>query len=116
MRSVNCILRARITPRLTQPVTQASSLALFPRTFSTQNHLLVQKKVDQSKARTGFDSQQSDTANPSYPAFSLEALGVSKNMKIFLLVILSIMGTIETWFWCKAIWFWWKGDSEAQKE
>jgi hypothetical protein len=25
-------------------------------------------------------------------------------MKLFLLVVLSIFGTIETWFWCKAIW------------
>ncbi|CAM1502481.1 Fc.00g044650.m01.CDS01 [Cosmosporella sp. VM-42] len=47
--------------------------------------------------------------NPEYPAFSFEALGVSKNMKIFLMVVLSIFGTIETWFWCQTVWRWWKG-------
>ncbi|KAL6407015.1 putative cutinase transcription factor 1 protein [Ilyonectria robusta] len=54
--------------------------------------------------------------NPSYPAFSFEALGVSKNMKIVLLGILTIFGTIETWVWCKAIWYWWKSDSDVEKE
>jgi len=29
--------------------------------------------------------------------------------------VLGIFGTIETWFWCKAVWVWWKnrfGDGE----
>ncbi|KAH7131327.1 hypothetical protein EDB81DRAFT_808377 [Dactylonectria macrodidyma] len=116
MRSVNCMLRVRVTPRLTQAVAYSQSYALFPRAFSTQNRLLAQSKAEKRITKKEFDSQQPGSANPSYPTFSLEVLGVSKNMKIFLLVVLSIMGTIETWFWCKAIWYWWKGDSEAQKE
>lgn len=48
--------------------------------------------------------------NPEYPKFSFEALGVSRNMKIALIVVLTIFGSIETWFWCRAIWQWWKGD------
>lgn len=44
------------------------------------------------------------------PAFNISSLGLSRNMKIFLLVVLSIFGTIETWFWCKAIYHWWGGD------
>lgn len=52
------------------------------------------------------------------PSVSLESLGIGKNMKVFLIAILCVLGTIETWFWCKAIWIWWKGgqeDSEVVK-
>ncbi|KAH7042805.1 hypothetical protein B0J12DRAFT_702190 [Macrophomina phaseolina] len=54
------------------------------------------------------------SANPDYPPFSFEALGVSKNMKMLIIGLLSVFGTIETWFWCKAIWRWWKGESKAE--
>ena len=43
---------------------------------------------------------------------SFESLGIGKNMKVFLLVILGVFGSIETWFWCKAIWIWWKKRSD----
>jgi preprotein translocase subunit SecF len=49
------------------------------------------------------------------PAFSLSGLGLSKNMRIGLLVIISIFGTIETWFYCQAIWRWWKGKQAAKE-
>lgn len=53
---------------------------------------------------------ESDSGNPELPKFSLDGLGIGKNMKIFLVVVLSIFGTMETWFYCKAIWRWWYGE------
>lgn len=47
------------------------------------------------------------------PSVSFESLGISRNMKVVLLVILSVFGSIETYFWCKAIWTWWKGGEEV---
>ncbi|KAJ7185346.1 hypothetical protein C8R46DRAFT_1060212 [Mycena filopes] len=38
-----------------------------------------------------------------------EELGISRNMKIFLIVLLSIFGSIETWLWTKGILRWWYG-------
>ncbi|KAL7783852.1 hypothetical protein V8C37DRAFT_396678 [Trichoderma ceciliae] len=53
--------------------------------------------------------------NDELPSFSFEGLGMSKGTKIFIIGILSIFGTIETWVWCKGIYRWWKG-SEEEKE
>ncbi|OAA52553.1 hypothetical protein BBO_00394 [Beauveria brongniartii RCEF 3172] len=53
---------------------------------------------------------ETESRNPELPKFSLDGLGVSKNIKIFLIVVLSIFGTMETWFYCKAIWRWWYGE------
>lgn len=41
------------------------------------------------------------------PAFSFEGLGMGKKMKMFLVILVCIFGTMETWFYCKAIWMWW---------
>ncbi|KAE8381983.1 hypothetical protein BDV26DRAFT_288958 [Aspergillus bertholletiae] len=61
--------------------------------------------------QTGPDSSEP----PQYPAFSFEALGISKGTKAFIIAILCCVGTMETWFWCETIWHWWKGKSdEAQ--
>lgn len=73
------------------------------------------KPLSKSKTASTQESpkttpQESRNGNPELPKFSLDGLGVSKNMKIFLIVVLSIFGTMETWFYCKAIWRWWKGD------
>lgn len=57
----------------------------------------------------------SRNSEPEMPAFSLSGLGLSKNMRIGLLVIISIFGTIETWFYCQAIWRWWKGKQAAKE-
>ncbi|KAJ5883809.1 uncharacterized protein N7473_010695 [Penicillium subrubescens] len=47
------------------------------------------------------------------PSVSFEGLGISRNMKLFLLVILGVFGSVETYFWCKAIWIWWIGGEEG---
>ncbi|EWG52076.1 hypothetical protein FVEG_16916 [Fusarium verticillioides 7600] len=62
-------------------------------------------------------AQRNETAepNPSYPAFSLNYLGLSKRTRILLMVVLNIFGTIETWVWCKAIWQWRKSRQEAKQ-
>lgn len=48
---------------------------------------------------------------PEIPALSLDSLGLGKNMKIFLLVLLGIFGSMETYFYCRAIWRWWSKSS-----
>ncbi|OGM45031.1 hypothetical protein ABOM_005762 [Aspergillus bombycis] len=49
---------------------------------------------------------------PQYPSFNFESLGMSKGTKAFVIAILCCFGTMETWFWCKAIWRWWQGKAE----
>ncbi|OAR02712.1 hypothetical protein LLEC1_07777, partial [Akanthomyces lecanii] len=50
------------------------------------------------------------SGNPELPRFSLDGLGLGRNMKAFLIAVLCVFGTMETWFYCKAIWRWWYGE------
>jgi len=79
------------------------------RTFVTTTRLHTDKKLsgqqaDRPNAKI-YPSQGSQVnGNPELPKFSLDGLDLGKNMKIFLVVVLCIFGTMETWFYCKAIW------------
>ncbi|KAJ7918650.1 hypothetical protein B0H13DRAFT_283525 [Mycena leptocephala] len=45
-----------------------------------------------------------------------EELGISKNMKIVLFVILSILGTVETFVWTKGILRWYYGPGVSEED
>ncbi|KAB8237084.1 uncharacterized protein BDW43DRAFT_199965 [Aspergillus alliaceus] len=76
----------------------------FPlRSFSTRFPLANKQK----------GSSNSDSNEPlEIPALNFEAMGLSKRSRAAVIVILCCLGTMETWFWCKAIWRWWKGKTE----
>lgn len=98
-----------------QPRTLLSLNALcFTRLFSVAARL----QVDQKPAKLPIDTQGTEPRNsndtPELPAFSLDGLGISKNMKLALIAILCVFGTIETWMYCKWIWRWWKGEQNAE--
>ena len=92
--------RAILTPL---PLT-SSSHANLSNYAPTRN-----KKSTQSSKPQSQHTQHSNPGNPELPKFSLEGLGLSKNMRIVVLVLISIFGTLETWVYCKAVWRWWKG-------
>ncbi|KAJ5832333.1 hypothetical protein N7474_000644 [Penicillium riverlandense] len=71
--------------------------------FSTRAALLTTKP-----RRSKSNEEKDDEIYEKPPSASLESLGISRNVKVFLFVVLGIFGTIETWFWCKAAWVWWK--------
>ncbi|KAL6856801.1 hypothetical protein J3F83DRAFT_751866 [Trichoderma novae-zelandiae] len=54
--------------------------------------------------------------NDELPSFSFEGLGMSRNVKIFVIAVLSIFGTIETWVWCKGIYRWWNGAPKEEEK
>lgn len=37
-------------------------------------------------------------------------------MKMVVLGLVGVLSTMEAWFWCKAIWRWWKGTEEERDE
>ncbi|TQV97892.1 hypothetical protein IF1G_03635 [Cordyceps javanica] len=80
-------------------------------TVSTGTTTAAQQQQQQSRQKTvASPTEAAGNGNPELPKFSLDGLGVSRNMKVFLIVVLSIFGTMETWFYCKAIWRWWYGE------
>ncbi|KAL2205847.1 hypothetical protein CC79DRAFT_1334189 [Sarocladium strictum] len=96
--------------RIAQPQWLAATLS---------THAAKGDKQKQIKPDAAHQQQQNTTNNNNaqheLPAFSLEGLGVSKNMKIALYTVLGIYGTIETWFWCKWAYHWWYGDKLGEK-
>ena len=70
-------------------------------------------KPGSAKTRAHNHEQVDADAEGQAPSFSFEGLGISRNMKIVLLVILGGFGSIETYFWCRAIWTWWVGGEEG---
>lgn len=50
------------------------------------------------------------------PAFSLQGLGISKNMKMALIVLVSIMGTMETWTYYTWWRNWYYGENKYAEE
>ncbi|KAF2177660.1 hypothetical protein K469DRAFT_719583 [Zopfia rhizophila CBS 207.26] len=77
----------------------------FSRTFSrlSQN----QKESPQTREASHSQRQKSQTTpseNPSIPAFNLKDLGASRPIYYGIIVVLSILGTIESVFWIKVIW------------
>ncbi|KAJ6120491.1 hypothetical protein N7523_004771 [Penicillium sp. IBT 18751x] len=106
------VLQARIqvqsppvhTVVLRNPQSRTPSYALM---FSTKSMSLHKMLTERKPVSKEFDSDLLQT-----PSVSLESLGIGKKMKVFLIFTLCVLGTIETWFWCKAIWIWWKGRQE----
>lgn len=89
-------------------------LSSSPRLLSTTMTMRATEK-EQDPRKQPQAPQPQNPGNPEYPAFSLDSLGLSKNMKMVVLVLISIFGTIETWFYCQAIWRWWKGRQESEQ-
>ncbi|KAL3475967.1 hypothetical protein BJX99DRAFT_228671 [Aspergillus californicus] len=53
------------------------------------------------------DPKSSPTINPEYPKFSLQGLGISKNVRIVLYTIIGVWSTFETYFYYRAFMRWW---------
>ncbi|EFE39802.1 conserved hypothetical protein [Trichophyton verrucosum HKI 0517] len=87
--------------------TATSKFSTYPGRFNSK----TTSNISSSSSSSSSSGLDSDPNNDPYrtPPVSLESLGIGKNMKIVLLIVLSLLETIETWFWCKAIWTWWKG-------
>ncbi|KAH7147691.1 hypothetical protein DER46DRAFT_615613 [Fusarium sp. MPI-SDFR-AT-0072] len=81
----------------------------------SSNSPLNQRWMTQECRKSKAQQNETSGSNPSYPAFSLNSLGLSRRTRIVVMVVLSIFGTIETWVWCKAIWQWRKGRREAEQ-
>lgn len=47
------------------------------------------------------------------PGVDFQSLGIGRNARVFLVVFLGAVGCIETWFWCKGIWVWYKGNGNG---
>jgi hypothetical protein len=65
-----------------------------------------------SSRRAAFSTSKDDklqktsssSGNPSYPAFSFEGLGANRTIKVAVIACLTVVGTIESIFWTKALW------------
>lgn len=116
--SLQLVMRNTMRPRDKYPAAQRALLSITvahrcrpggDTTRKTVSASTVSAAQQQPLKRTGAAGEEAESGNPELPKFSLDGLGIGRNMKVFLIVVLSIFGTMETWFYCKAIWRWWYG-------
>jgi hypothetical protein len=65
--------------------------------FLSQTTYLSTGKDDESKKAPPHQ-------NPSFPAFSFQGLGANRTVKVVVIAALTVVGTIESVFWVKALW------------
>ncbi|PGG98820.1 hypothetical protein AJ80_09457 [Polytolypa hystricis UAMH7299] len=120
----SCLLPVSYAPKFSK-LNFSTHPGTLLETTKQQRHESITTKVKRAqKAGQPTEDQAGTTTTtttttgevPEYPTFSLDSLGLSRNMKIFLIGILCVFGTMETWFWCKAIWRWWKGGEKEEDE
>ena len=75
--------------------------------FSTQPE--PRRAPEQAK-----NHEQKLPENPSMPQVSFKDLGMSRNVKVFVYLVIGVLGTMESIFWVKAIWRWYKGGEEEK--
>ncbi|QSS59849.1 hypothetical protein I7I51_04645 [Histoplasma capsulatum] len=83
---------------------------LFSTSSTSSRSEALDQKQHQCRRKVKHTNSQGSTginSNPEIPTFSFEGLGLSRNMKMVVLGLVGVFGTVETWFWCKAIWRWW---------
>ncbi|KAI0885288.1 uncharacterized protein GGS22DRAFT_163361 [Annulohypoxylon maeteangense] len=85
-----------------------SPASMIASNFSTSGSKLTEKKPTKNPPKSPEE--------PPPMQFSFEGLGLSRNTKIAVLVILSIFGTIETIFWIKWIGRWFSGAKNDESE
>lgn len=54
--------------------------------------------------------------NPQLPTFSLEGLGISKNMRRFIIAIACVLGTVETYTYYLWLRRWYYGADEEERD
>ncbi|KAI0898001.1 hypothetical protein F4806DRAFT_386448 [Annulohypoxylon nitens] len=84
------------------------STSMVVSNFSTSSSRLAEKKPTKESPKSPEE--------PPPMNFSFEGLGLTKNTKIAVIVIISIFGTIETIFWIKTIWRWFSGAKNDESE
>ncbi|KAL3483495.1 hypothetical protein BJX62DRAFT_220245 [Aspergillus germanicus] len=62
------------------------------------------------------ERKPTEPVNPEFPKITLEGLGISKNVRIVLIVLLSIWGTFETYFYYQAVMRWWRARKQAENK
>ncbi|KAI1452931.1 hypothetical protein F4805DRAFT_445510 [Annulohypoxylon moriforme] len=93
---------------ITNPHISQSSTSTSISNISTSSAKFATKKSTR-------DPQKSPEEPPPMQ-FGFEGLGLSRNTKIAVIVIISIFGTIETIFWVQWIWRWFSGAKNDESE
>ncbi|KAI5862786.1 hypothetical protein GGS23DRAFT_569422 [Durotheca rogersii] len=100
-------LKLRPGSMANSPSTQPSICVAASRPFSARPRLAT----EQSNKNASNPPE-----NPSVGEFSFEGLGMTRNVKVFIIVALIAFGSMETYFWVQWIWRWWTGGKGDEPE
>ncbi|KAL3455911.1 hypothetical protein BJX64DRAFT_271518 [Aspergillus heterothallicus] len=89
---------------------------VFPIANRPASHPAFSAGAALSLQKPNADPTKPGAGNPEFPKISLEGLGISRNVRIVLYVLLSIWGTFETYFYYQAVMRWWNGRKREPPE
>ncbi|KAI1367561.1 hypothetical protein F5Y08DRAFT_298266, partial [Xylaria arbuscula] len=90
------------------PIITARLLSSSCPTFDKQASTNAAGKAASSSA-SGTDHRGTSPPPEDDFKISFRDLGMNRTTKLVVYTVIGILGTMETIFWCKAIWRWWKG-------
>ncbi|KAI8630155.1 hypothetical protein F5Y19DRAFT_429082 [Xylariaceae sp. FL1651] len=69
---------------------------------------------NESSPRHGASNNQSPS--PDDFKISFQDIGMNRTTRFVVYAVVGVLGTMETIFWCKALWRWWSGGEEGKAE
>lgn len=81
---------------------------------STTTMQLLRPRLPSSHSpfSTHISHRSKQNTNPEMPAFSLQGLGISKNMKVALVGLICVFGTMETYTYYRWFKSWYYGETK----
>ncbi|KAI1191415.1 hypothetical protein F5B17DRAFT_382964 [Nemania serpens] len=94
----------------------ATGLARFLSSSTTSTPVKKDDTAGASKNKSPSQSGRGEhrTSSPSEDHYTINFrdLGMNRITKFVVYTVISVLGTMETIFWCKVLWRWWTGEQE----
>ncbi|KAI1351795.1 hypothetical protein F5Y01DRAFT_109567 [Xylaria sp. FL0043] len=96
------------------PSTSTRLLSSSSASLSDKNNVTSANAGKDRSAKSQSRPNNDRTSTPSEDGFkvSFRDLGMNRITKFVVYATIGVLGTMETIFWCKALWRWWTGGEE----
>ncbi|KAI1197285.1 hypothetical protein F5X97DRAFT_302771 [Nemania serpens] len=73
------------------------------------------KNLNGSRSSQSGRDHQSSSPSEDHFTINFRDLGMSRITKFVVYTVITVLGTMETIFWCKVLWRWWTGEQEESE-
>ncbi|KAI0514391.1 hypothetical protein F5B22DRAFT_647704 [Xylaria bambusicola] len=121
--SQGAVIRGAARP-LTHPRTAPKArqnTIIYPTRLLSSPYPAIARKYASTNAGKNPSSSSSSSSDKRPPSseddfkINFRDLGMNRLTKFVVYAAICVVGTMETIFWCKAIWRWWTGGEESEE-